>query len=379
MAEESLTTDERIRKLASIQEIADLQNHPDPETKTLQVASILGWQVVVSKNDDLKIGQLVVFCEIDSMLPGNTAWLPAAIKKRVENQKKKDFFRVKTIRLRGELSQGLIIPDSLSSYLDLPNDAEWKIGDDVTNVLKIEKYEAPICSNKKLRQTSKISTLKSFPTHLLSKTDEPRIQSYPRLLELIKSKPFYSSVKLDGMSATYLIDPETDEFLVCSRNYVRKCPTVPAGSFETVVDPVTCPYFYVARTAKLEEKLRMNPGIAIQGEICGPNIQNNPLGLRDLQFFIFNVIDIPGRHDGSFDETPKPLEYHAMREACNKMDLPMVPIEEKKDDFDYCNIKQLLERARGKYEPSGKTREGLVFRSWDQSVSFKVINNDFLL
>jgi len=362
MAEESITTDERIRKLASIQEITDLQNHPDPETQTLQVAFILGWQVVVSKSENLKKGQHVVFCEIDSMLPGNAEWLPIAVKKRVDGQKKKDFFRVKTIRLRGELSQGLIVPLSkLCGWGGNIDGTKYGLGDDLTSLLKIEKYEAPISTNNKFSRASKISRMKSFPSHLLSKTDEPRIQSYPGMLKTIQRKPYYSSVKLDGMSATYVIDPETKDFLVCSRNYVRECP-------EKLSD--TCPYFYVATKYNLEEKLRENPGIAIQGEICGPNIQKNPLGLKDYQFYVFNVVDV---------ESHTKKDFLEMCIICKQIELETAPVEESAESFEYESIGHLLERAKGKYEPSGKTREGLVFRTFDQSISFKVINNDFLL
>lgn len=352
MVEENIAADERIRKLASIQEITELRDHPDPQTNTLQVASILGWQIVISKNENLKKGQLVVFCEIDSMLPGDVDWLPNAVKKRVESQKRKDFFRVKTVQLRGELSQGLIIPE----LPELSNGNKWKIGDDITSILQIQKYNTPI-GNKKF---SSSNNLELFPTHLLSKTDEPRIQSYPNLLKAIKYKPYYSAVKLDGMSATFLIDPKTQEFLVCSRNHVRKCPTIQK----------TCPYFNVALSAKLEEKLRMNPGIALQGEICGPKIQNNLLGLRDLHFFVFNVIDLSSSTKKDFFE---------MCSMCQQMQLPTVPIEETSESFEYSTISQVLDRAKGTYVNSGKTREGLVFRSWDQSISFKVINNDFLI
>ena len=56
----------------------------------------------------------------------------------------------------------------------------------------------------------------------------------------------------------------------------------------------------------------------------------------------------------------------------------MVPIEEGGDLFDYNTIDEILERAKGKYK-SGRKREGIVVRSHDQSISFKAINNDYLL
>jgi RNA ligase (TIGR02306 family) len=81
--------------------------HPDADS--LSLATVLGWQVVV-RNDEAKEGDLIIYCEIDSLLPGDSEWLPEAIKGRVASQVDKTYFRVKTIKLRKELSQGLIVP-----------------------------------------------------------------------------------------------------------------------------------------------------------------------------------------------------------------------------------------------------------------------------
>ena len=351
--EESLAVKERKRNLASIQRVAALNPHPDPEVERLELATVLGWQLVVAK-EEVKVGQVIVYCEIDSMLPGNAEWLPPAVKARVEKSKKKDWFCVKTIRLRGALSQGLIVP------VLPPNAPEggWQIGDDVTELMGIQKHE-PVVFTGKFAQYQASAAKGNFPTHLMTKTDETRIQSRPNLLETLRGRPFYSTVKLDGTSATYLIDPETDEFWVCSRNQIRKRPQ----------NLDLCPYWRVVVDAKLEKKLRDYPHFALQGEICGPGVQKNPLQLKNLDFFVFNIVDLRGGK--------RPLPFDEFFSVSKMMELETVPIEEVGDGFGYGSVDEVLECAKGKY-PSGKTREGLVFRSKNQAISFKAINNDFL-
>lgn len=98
--------DYSLRKLASVQVVEAIVPHPN--ANALQLAKVLGWQVVI-RMDEVKAGDKIVYCEIDSLLPGSAEWLPEAIKKRVAEQTSKEWFRIKTIKLRGELSQGLIV------------------------------------------------------------------------------------------------------------------------------------------------------------------------------------------------------------------------------------------------------------------------------
>jgi RNA ligase (TIGR02306 family) len=350
--EESILPEERVRKLASVQLVTALRPHPDPEVERLELATVQGWQLVVAKGE-VEVGQVIIYCEIDSRLPANAVWLPPAVRKRVETQPehKRDWFRVKSIRLRGQLSQGLIVPSIPVGVGDV------SVGDDVTEALGIKKYE-PVSFSGKFAMCQTNSGI-PFPTHLVSKTDEPRVQSNPELFAAIKDQSFYAAVKLDGTSATYVIDPKTDEFCVCSRNYIRQRPE----------NLDVCPYWRAAVNENIEEKLRRNPHLAVQGEICGPGIQKNPLKLKDIRFFVFNVIDIRnGRHALPFD---------AFEASCKTLNLESVPIEEVADRFEYETIDDVLERAKGSYA-SGRKREGLVFRSWNQAISFKAINNDYL-
>lgn len=163
------------------------------------------------------------------------------------------------------------------------------------------------------------------------------------------------------MSGTYVIDPETNEFLVCSRNTIKK------------IDPkVVCHYNLLAQKYNIEEKLRMFPHLALQGEVCGPSIQKNLLGLKEVDFFVFNVIDIKHRCL---------LPLPEMLSVCKELGLKFVPIVEQSDSFAYTDIKELLVKAEGKYPNTKNEREGIVVRSLvvEDKISFKVINNAYLI
>lgn len=335
------------RKLASIQVIDRIDIHSNADT--LELATILGWQVIV-RIGEVKIGMKVIYCEIDSLLPVNAPWLPSAVQSRIAQYHIKKHFRVKTIKLRGELSQGLIIPITEElSFFD--------VGTDVTTHLGIKKYDPPALTGRFGRYKA---VGDNFPTQILSKTDEPRVQSEPHLFRSLQNKPYYITVKLDGTSATYFIHPVTQALVVCSRNLSRKRPA----------DVRVCPYWSMADKYQLEPLLRQVPHLALQGEICGPHIQKNRLGLSTVQFYIFNVIDIRDR---------RRLSYPEMKAVCESLGLPTVPLAEIGESFNYPTISSLLAAASGTYAGTYHDREGLVVRAMDSGISFKAINNDYLL
>lgn len=338
------------RKLASIQQISDVSDHPNADR--LKLITILGWQVV---DVNMNIGDKVIYFEIDSLVPVSVPWFPENIKGKSNNGE----FRVRTIKLRGELSQGLIvkIDDKLETLKNL------EIGTDVTNMLGIKKYDPYPDSHDPVWVTKNPNTrirLLPFPTHLVPKTDEPRIQAMPDLLEKLRGSAFYTTVKLDGMSATYLIN--NNEFTVCSRNYIR--PDLENGEGRK------CDYHKIARKYFLKDILSRFPHLAVQGEICGPGIQGNLLNLPSLDYFVYNVYDIQKQVKYGPDE---------MLDFSKKVGLKCVPIIDRGENCNYESIQYILELAKGAYDGTKNCREGLVIRSVDQTISFKVISNDYLL
>jgi RNA ligase (TIGR02306 family) len=333
------------RKLASIQTISALE--PIEGADRIEKITVLGWSLV-SKKGEFKVGDRCIFFEIDSVLLDGPEWAEFMRPKK---------FRVRTIRLRGVLSQGLAMPLSI-----LPSSESLEIGTDVSEQLGITKYEPPLHDGG-----AKFGKARGNYPSFISKTDEIRLQSCPDLLEEIRNAGlFYISVKIDGTSGTFCYDG--DEFCACSRNWKK-------------TEDDTNVYWQVARKYKLAEVLAANRDYAIQGEVAAPGIQGNKLRLLEPDLFVFNVFDI---------KKGRILDYYDFRTFCIDNGLKTVPIEAvmTTDDlatFDY-SLEAWLKKAEGNYE-SGSPREGIVVRPLISTysptlrgrLSFKVINNSFLL
>ena len=342
---------EEERKLASIQKILDIQ--PIPDADAIEVATIQGWKVVVKKGD-FQIGDLAIYFEVDSFLPicETFEFLRKGCYKRLVDGT--EGFRLRTIRLRKQLSQGLLMPiEILRHDFGLLSDEStgefddfiWNEGDNVTELVNVIKYDPP------LPACLAGDTIGRFPSFLI-KTDETRIQSIPEKLEELKGKHYYITTKLDGTSATFY--NKDGDLGACSRNLEKKYNE--DNTFWKMAD-------------KYNLKTVLQNGIALQGEIVGPGIQKNPLMLKDIDFYVFNGFNIPE------------ARYFTLAELIvftKDNGLKMVPIEEVNDEFNY-TLDELLERAKGKYEGTERNKEGIVVRSLDKSISFKVLNNDFLL
>lgn len=325
-----------MRKLVTIQEIKDIQ--PVENADTLEVAKVLGWVVVIKKGE-FSVGDKVVYAEIDSKFPEE---------ERFDFLRKNDF-RIRTVKLRGQVSQGICFPLSI-----LP-DGDYNIGDDVTDILGVIKYEAPIpeCLQGKVKGY--------FPT-FLKKTGETRVQVSEEVLSRHNGVRCVVSEKLEGASATYYLN---DDFGVCSRVLdLEKDDSV---------------YWKIEEKYNIESKLRkLGRKIAIQGEIIGQGIEGNiykyPKG--EIDFFVFNIFDINTYSYLSHQEVEE------LAEALGIKTVPLVNLDFKLTD----NIEELVELSKGKSKINPNTRrEGLVIKSYEElydlgtRISFKVINPDYLL
>jgi len=333
------------RKLASIRKILDLK--PIEGADNIELAIVDGWQVVVAKNVEHKVGDFIVYCEIDSFLP---------IKEEFEFLRKSSYkkmgevegFRLKTIKLRGQLSQGLILPISV-----LGSEISFEEGMDVTEMLGIVKYEPPIPAEL----AGKVKGI--FPS-FIHKTDEIRVQNIPdeykTYIEL--NDNFYITEKLDGSSATFYIN--NGEFGVCSRNL-------------ELLETEGNTFWKVARELDLENKMRAkNKNFAIQGELIGEGIQGNPYKIKGHTVRFFTAFDI---------DTQKRFNYADFLIFMAWNQLEVVPLLSIRDRTDLPKtIDELLKFAEGKSSLNEKTeREGIVIRTSDNVISFKAISNKFLL
>ena len=359
------------RKLASVRKITDLKQIDGADN--IELAIVDGWQVVVAKNVQHKIGDFVVYCEIDSFLP---------IKEDFEFLRKTSYkkmgelegFRLKTIRLRQQLSQGLILPISVLNSKFNPDmvvdisKQPWgdqlqigpyddalvvEVGMDVTELLGIVKYEPPIPAEL----SGKVKGM--FPS-FISKTEEIRAQNildeYKTYTE--SNDNFYITEKLDGSSATFYIN--NGEFGVCSRNL-------------ELLETEGNTFWKVARQLDLENKMRAkNKNFAIQGELIGEGIQGNPYNIKGHTVMFFTAFDIDMRKRFNYAE-------FAMFMARNQLEVaPLLSIRAGTDLPK--TIEELLKFAEDKSSLNEKTeREGVVIRTSDNLISFKAISNKFLL
>lgn len=333
-----------MRKLASIQEILEINDIEGADN--IQVSTVLGWQCVI-KRDEFKVGDKIVFCEIDSLFPSDDERF--SFLERVK-------YRIKTIKLRGQISQGLILPLSFLSDDLLKNGVE--LDQDVTEDLRITKYEKPIFSGGNGGFIGGY-TKGNFP-YFIPKTDETRIQTYLRHIKRqIDRSEFGVQVeireKLDGTSATYYI--KDDLFGVCSRNLEIK------ESEESI-------YWKMAYKYDIEHKLRIYKNIAIQGEIIGVGIQGNKYKLEDNQLFVFSAYNI---------DKQQYLTPFELNKLCSILKLNQCPFVDKAYLND--NIDEWIKLSSFKSNLNKNTiAEGIVVRDIDDSsFSFKVINPQFLL
>jgi RNA ligase (TIGR02306 family) len=351
-----------MRKLATIRKIDTLT--PIDGADAIECATVGGWKVVAQKGL-YKEGDLAVYFEIDS-------WIPTLLAPFLSKGKEPREFegvkgeRLKTIKLRGQLSQGLLMPvhnDKTGTYLMIYTDetGEYSLtvaeGDDVTEALGIKKWEKPM--NAQLAGVCK----GNFPT-LIPKTDQERCQNLKK--EIVAANEaglkFEITEKLEGSSMTvYLMK---GEFGVCSRNMDLK--ETEGNSF-----------WATARKDDIEAKMRAVDeywDFAIQGELIGPGIQGNIYNLKETEFRVFDVYNI---------QTGEYLKPAARRDLIGWMDLKHVPViaatADMYDTLGLTDIPQLLGFAEGKSVLGDTEREGVVFKQVDGGMSFKAISNAYLM
>lgn len=334
-----------MRKLATIRRIDEL--NPIEGADAIECAVVGGWKVVAQKGL-YNVGDLAVYFEIDSWIPHELAPFLSKGKEPREFEGVRGE-RLRTIKLRGQLSQGLLMPlDVIEIPFGLVD------GEDVTEQLGIKKWEKPI--NAQLAGVCR----GNFPT-LIPKTDQERCQNLKKEIEQasVAGQLFEVTEKLEGSSMTcYLID---GEFGVCSRNM-------------DLVRDENNTFWKVAIEQDIETKMRdvfgENNNAAIQGELIGPGIQGNIYKLSNPQFHAFDIYDIDG------GEYLKPIFRRAL---VNRMGLTHVPVLADEKDLGIGTIEELLLWAEGKSVLADTEREGIVFKDMNGGMTFKAISNKYLL
>lgn len=347
-------TEQAKRKLASVQVIKALV--PIPEADRIEMAEILGWKVVVKKGE-FKVGDKCVYFEIDSLLP-NCDW-----SKFLDKKGDGKAIRLKTVKFRKQISQGLALPLDILAVTshELKHLRNYQEGDDVTEQLKVEKWEPYIPAEL-------VGVKKGEFPHFLRKTDELRVQAYPDVIKEFTGRNVVVTLKMDGTSATYYI--KDGEFGVCSRNMELK-------------ENDTNKYWQMARQLDLRNKMMAKGwNFSIQGEICGPGIQANRMGFKENKLLIYNVWDIDKQ--AYVDDPLLPMIVHGL-------DLELVPTVYV-GPWKWDSVENLLAFADGLNYPNHTTEnpspaEGVVIRPCNEAysevlggrLSIKAISNRFLM
>lgn len=368
-----------MRKLASIQIISNIL--PIEGSDFIEQIQVKGW-TLVAKKGEFFTNDKCVYIEIDSVVKDCPEF----------EFLRKYKFRVKTQKIRGIISQGLAIP--LKTF-NIPENTP--IDTDVTKLLGITKYLSISEKEEITQQETNISNEKNkfkkfimryswirklffsrkrkggFP-YWVSKTDEERIQNIPFILEKFKDKEVYITEKIDYQSVTFTnkIIPNTTpiigkflskkfKFIVCSRNRIN--------------NDKNSLYWRIAKKYNIEQILKENPTLTIQGEQGDTNVQGNKYGIKEPTMWVFNIID----HEKNCH-----YSYGEMWSFCQQYDLLLVP------QIKFCKlselgstVQELVEFSKGKsvINPNIE-REGVVIRcieNGNKILSFKVINPEFLL
>lgn len=359
-----------MRKLASVQLVESIS--PIEGADNIEKATILGWSCVVKKGE-FKPGDLCVYFEIDSFLP---------IRPEFEFLRKSSFkrlpdgtegFRLKTIKLKGQVSQGLALP--LSSVIPILQSKFATVTDVGTITLSDEYYERNLVAGYDLSVDLCVikyeppipvqlqGKVKGYFPSFIRKTDQERVQNIWHKIKDLDER-FEVTVKLDGMSCTYYLN--NGVFGVCSRNMELE-----ENEGNT--------FWKLARKYDIEKSLRLlGKNIALQGEVIGEGIQGNKENIKGQDFYLFDIFDIDNQRYLS------PWSRWDVFCFLRRCDFPLPYFEHvdvlsrgcKRSMFN--SIDDILSYANG---PSinSPVREGIVFKSLTTDLTFKVISNEYLL
>jgi RNA ligase (TIGR02306 family) len=341
-----------MRKLVTVQTITEVL--PIANADRLEQARVLGWRVVVGKGE-FKAGDRVAFFEVDSILPANNpvfdSFQSRGQKTVVHEGQDLTGHVLRTMKLRGVVSQGLLMA---LSQLGLSEDLAE--GTELTDLLSIVKYEAPI-------PMGGANILGPFQSRFAPKTDAVRIQNLIDYWDLIKSVEWEPTVKVDGTSQT--ISNDNGSLRIFGRNWE--------------LDGEVAPGMKVAHQFGIAEALESD--MAVQFELVGPAIQGNKLKLSRLTPIVFALWKNGEKLPRS--QWPEPMLRNAT---------PILGDEFKPQNFETVDeIIEFVNGLRGNYSKDVKD-EGVVYHpidpasvplelseQLDRNNNFKVISNAFLL
>ena len=344
----------------------------------IELALVDGWSCIVKKGE-FRVGEEAIYFEIDSFIPSSDLRFSFLGEGKVKEFGKIKGWRIRTMKMRGVLSQGLLLPVAMFNGVDLTvEDIAPQLG-----VVKWESSKDPIPTKTSLKPL----------TSLIYRTDQERLQNVMHYFTEFREHEFEETLKLDGASCSMYkilkakswwqkllefiqIDYTTEHFGVCSR-------TLEIGEGDSMIkvfdnNGIRSVYnqqdfWDVAKKYNIIETLPA--GFSVQGELLGPNIQGNHEKVKNLEFHIFDVFDIGKQEYLTPSDRLQFLEVYLP-------DTLHVPIlQHSVKIFKQCRtLDELQERVTGKGMNAGVVSEGRVYKSLSApDLSFKLISNEFLL
>ncbi len=337
------------RKLATVRIIKSIEPIPNADSIVKLTFENIGWVCVTNKDTNPQVGDKRIYFEVDSVLP----------KVPIFDFMSTSNYIVKTMKFRGQVSQGLSMPiDEVLTGMNITQPVGIEEGTDLTDILGIVKYEF---DEDKMGPDTK----GPFPG-FIEKTDEERAENIPNLEQLLAEHKFGATIKIDGESST---------FYLCDGIFGVCCHEV------EVKDSPGNKFWEMARKYKIEERMRALSNntiknFAIQGEIAGPGIRGNRLGLKQVEMFVFTIQNI---------DTAKRLTSFGVIDALAWMNdfvpgekLKMVP--QVNIDKPLKTLQDVIDLSEGSNLITDARREGIVLRAEDDpTISFKYVNPKYLL
>jgi RNA ligase (TIGR02306 family) len=340
------------RTLASIDQITNLR--PIPGADTIEVGSVRGWNVVV-KRGEYHEGDHVLFIEPDAALPLDFISFAFLRPRGVKMIDGKDYHVLKTVKLRGQFSQGIVFPVSEFAWLDTTGQAG-----SLDTQLGVFVYEPSLPAKG-------TNIVGKWNIPWLLKTDAERIQNLSDdWLASVNDGGWVATTKIDGSSHTVV--RRDDGLHVYSRNW-----EIDATNPDSTVN-------HVIIQSQLADWMRYYGIDAVQGELFGEGIQSNRQGIHGQRFAIFAAWST------DITETKRHDRLNLARETAAGYGLYTVPFLDLPFPTTVAQALEQADQVTGTITP-GKKDEGIVwhhtggreFPELGGRIVFKAVSNRYLL
>ena len=427
------------RKLASIVEIGELQPIEGADKIEVAIPKGKGWKIVVGKGE-FHVGDLCVMFEIDSFLDPNDeryAFLRDRCLRRFVSKSGnvlREGLKIKTIKLRGVISQGLLMPlDKFPEILARVRDfkpeyvrkgciSDAELVGKVFLVETAEEYNARMDKEDSdfreanpndippprhdYRADNDVWMRFCCPLVGADVTKVLHVEHYDEVKEQLQPEtgsPISADAK-GNFPTDYCPKADETRLQACTDYFETQkgklfevtekrdgssisfgyCPLIDAEepfmvcSRNLRLKPVkadgSIPMMWkIVKDSGFEEKCKTVPNLMFQAEFCGCGVNKNRDKLNGYTIEVFRIYNI---------EKQEFIEAGERKVLCDRLEIPHVPIiDARMDVFNrFHTIDEILPFADGK-TARGNPREGLVFKEVGTThpISFKVVSNRYLL